>query len=106
MPSNYQPSDATRESIDALKGHHVLMFGANWCTHCQAAQSPIESALSAHPSAMLLQIEDGKGRALGRSFAVKLWPTVIFLKDGQEVDRLVRPTDAAPITAALTKLGA
>ena len=28
---------------------------------------------------------------LGRSFRVKLWPTLVFLRDGEEVARLVRP---------------
>lgn len=106
MPSDYQPSNLTRESTDALKGMHVLMFGANWCTHCQAAESPTQAVLSQYPNVTLLQIEDGKGRPLGRSFAVKLWPTLIVLRNGQEVDRVVRPTDIAPIEAALKKLGA
>ena len=106
MASNYQPSDLTRESVNALKGRHVLMFGANWCAHCQAAEDPTQAALAQHPNVTLLQIEDGKGRPLGRSFAVKLWPTLIVLRNGQEVDRVVRPTEAAPIEAALKKLGA
>ena len=106
MPSNYQPSDLTRDAVDALKGHHVLMFGADWCSHCQAAQGPTEAALSNTTGVTLLQIEDGKGRPLGRTFAVKLWPTLVFLKDGQEIDRVVRPTDTAPIEAGLRKLSA
>jgi thioredoxin 1 len=84
----------------------VLMFGANWCAHCQAAQTPTIDALADYPNVTLMQIEDGKGRPLGRSYSVKLWPTLIFLKNGQEVDRLVRPTQAAPIEDALVKLTA
>jgi thioredoxin 1 len=38
---------------------------------------------------------------LGRSFTVKLWPTLIFLKDGQEVARVVRPTEPTEILAGL-----
>jgi thioredoxin 1 len=37
-------------------------------------------------------IEDSKGKPLGRSFAVKLWPTLVFLRDGQMVRQLVRPS--------------
>jgi thioredoxin 1 len=51
-----------------------------------------------------LRVEDGPGRALGRSFGVKLWPTLVFLRDGREVDRLVRPTEAAQVAAALKAL--
>jgi len=44
-----------------------------------------------------LKIEDGPGRPLGRSFRVKLWPTLVFLRDGVEVARVVRPADAKQI---------
>ncbi len=39
-------------------------------------------------------MEHGSGRALSESFNIKLWPTLIFFADGQEVAQLVRPTDA------------
>jgi thioredoxin 1 len=51
-----------------------------------------------------LRIEDGSGRALGRSFGVKLWPTLVFLRDGKEMARLVRPREPAPIQAALASI--
>jgi thioredoxin 1 len=51
-----------------------------------------------------LKIDDGPGRPLGRSFRVKLWPTLVFLKDGQEVERLVRPRDLSAIAEALLKI--
>lgn len=38
-----------------------------------------------------LKVEDGPGRALGRSFRVKLWPNLIFLKDGRVVQQSARP---------------
>ncbi|MGL4693346.1 MAG: thioredoxin family protein, partial [Stenotrophomonas maltophilia] len=53
-----------------------------------------------------VKVEDGKGRPLGRSFAVKLWPTVILLRDGQEIARAVRPherEDLAPLIDALER---
>jgi thioredoxin 1 len=79
----------------------VLEFGAPWCGHCIAAQGPIEAAFAAHPDVHHLKIEDGRGKPLGRSFRVKLWPTLVFLRDGEEIARLVRPTTAAPISDAL-----
>jgi thioredoxin 1 len=35
---------------------------------------------------------------------VTLWPTLIFLRDGAEIARVVRPTDASAISAALAKI--
>jgi len=83
-------AEPTRAEVDSLAGATMLEFGASWCGHCQAAQAAIASALAMFPQVRHLKIEDGKGRRLGRSFQVKLWPTLIFLKDGVELQRLVR----------------
>ena len=53
-----------------------------------------------------IKVEDGSGRPLGRAFRVKLWPTLIFLRDGQEVARLVRPQSAGAIRDALSQAAA
>jgi len=93
-----------REEIDALIEPTVIEFGATWCGYCQAAQAVIGEALAAYPQVRHIKIEDGPGRRLGRSFAVKLWPTLIFLKQGKEVARLVRPTDASAIRQGLQQI--
>jgi thioredoxin 1 len=51
-----------------------------------------------------VKVEDGPGRRLGRSFSVKLWPTLIFMRDGQEIARLVRPDDVESIELALNQI--
>ncbi|WP_223247303.1 thioredoxin family protein [Sulfuriferula sp. AH1] len=97
-------AEPTRTEINALQGPAVLEFGAAWCGHCRAAQPLIALAFAGQPHIRHIKIEDGKGRRLGRSFTVKLWPTLIFLKDGREVARLVRPDDATSIADALNRI--
>ncbi len=106
MSTPYSPEIHTRAEIDLLRGPAVVDFGTNWCGHCQAARPLVDSAFGAHPGVAHIKVEDGSGRPLGRSFRVKLWPTLVFLRDGQEVARLVRPTDAAAIAEALAKIDA
>ena len=48
-----------------------------------------------------IKVEDGPGQPLGRSYKVKLWPTLVVLKNGQEVARVVRPTTQAEVDEAL-----
>lgn len=98
---DYAKNDLTREEVDAFAGPAVLEFGANGCGFCARAQRAIETALANHPDVRHLKIEDGKGWPLGRSFGVKLWPTLIFMKDGKEVARLVRPSRIELIDDAL-----
>ena len=104
MDKEYTATAPTREEVGALAGPAVIEFGTSWCGHCQAAQPAIRSAFLQHVGIRHIKVEDGRGRALGRSFGVKLWPTLIFLRDGKETARLVRPLAAAPIGAALAKI--
>ena len=97
----YEPQEPTRASVDAHAGPLVLEFGAPWCGHCQAAQAGLAQALQAHPGIAHRKIEDGRGRPLGRSFRIKLWPTLVFLRDGEERARLVRPRQAHEMAQAL-----
>lgn len=101
MNYGYAAIEPSRAEIDTLEGPLVIEFGAPWCGYCRAAQPLIASAFSKHPAVRHLKIEDGRGRRLGRSFRVKLWPTLVFLSHGKEVTRLVRPTDSAAIGKAL-----
>jgi thioredoxin 1 len=90
-----------RAEADALPNLTLLEFGTSWCGYCRAAQPALVEVLSQHSQWRHVKVEDGPGRALGRSYHVKLWPTLVLLRDGQEVARLVRPTQAADISAAL-----
>jgi thioredoxin 1 len=88
--------------VQALQGLTLLEFGTEWCGHCRAAQPLIAQALAAHSQWQHFKIEDGPGRALGRSYRVKLWPTLVLLRDGQEVGRLVRPANVQDVLVALS----
>ena len=105
MTALYQSSAPTQSALDASPGDLLLQFGVDWCGHCQAAEPAIAEALKAFPGLRHLRIEDGAGRPLGRSFHVKLWPTLVLLRDGQELARLVRPTQAAQVLALLRPVG-
>jgi thioredoxin 1 len=100
----YAQKEPARSEVDALQGPAVLEFGSLYCGYCRAAQPLLETALDAHPTVRHLKIEDASGRRLGRSFGVKLWPTFVFLADGKEVARLVRPIKAAAFNEALGKI--
>ena len=91
----------SRAEVEAMPGFVLLEFGTDWCGHCRAAQPAIAEALTRHAQWRHIKIEDGPGRKLGRSFRVRLWPTLVLLRDGREIGRLVRPTQTADVAGAL-----
>ncbi len=92
--------EPSRDEVDTLAGDTILEFGASWCPICLGARPLIDRALEARPELRHIMIEDGPGRPLGRSFRVKLWPTLIVLRDGEEVARVVRPKGLAELEEA------
>ena len=106
MNPTQSEKEPSRTEVDALAGATVLEFGTSWCGWCRSAQPLIAAALESHKYMRHLKVEDGPGRPLGRSFRVKLWPTLVFLKDGQEVARIVRPGSPDEIRHALDQIDA
>jgi len=104
VKTDYADAEPARAEVDALQGPALIEFGSPWCGHCRRAQPLIAEALAAHPRVRHLKIADASGRRLGRSFDVKLWPTLVMLADGREVARLVRPVDAGDIGKALAQI--
>jgi thioredoxin 1 len=74
-----------------LPGPVLVEFGASWCPHCQAIQPEVARLLQQYPQVRHIKIEDGPGQPLGRSFRVKLWPTLVFQRDGRAICQLTRP---------------
>jgi thioredoxin 1 len=104
MSGAYGHETLSRDEVDAMRGPVVLEFGTSWCGVCRATQPAIASAFASHRAVSHFRIEDGPGRRLGRSFGIKLWPTLVFMHDGVEVTRLVRPRDATTIADALGEI--
>jgi thioredoxin 1 len=104
VSAEYAQKEPSRADVDAFVGPTLLEFGSPWCGYCRRAQPLIAQAMAAHPRVRHLKIADASRRRLGRSFGVKLWPTLVFLADGKERGRLIRPADSGSIAKALKSI--
>lgn len=104
MTEDYAATEPTRAQVDALQGPTLVEFGSVSCGWCIRAQSLLKSAFATHPDVRHIKVEDGSGQPLGRSFGVKLWPTLVFLQDGKEVRRLIRPERQREVADAFNSI--
>ena len=91
----YHESTMSRAELERMPGPVLLEFGANWCGICSAFAPQLKALLEDYPTVTHVKVEDGRGKPLGRSFRVKLWPTFVFLRDGQVVQQMARPSRTA-----------
>ena len=91
----------TPEELAEWPGTVVVEFGTDWCPHCQGAQPWLQAALHDRRDLVHIKMEDGPGRRLGRHFKVKQWPTLVVVRDSEEIGRVVRPTSADAVEAQL-----
>jgi thioredoxin 1 len=91
----YHESTLSRADLEKMTGPVLVEFGATWCGICNAFAPQLESLMDDFPAVTHVKVEDGRGKPLGRSFRVKLWPTLVFLRDGQVVQQLARPSRSA-----------
>lgn len=91
--AEWKDEPITREELDRMEGFVVVEFGADWCPHCQAVQPVLKKVLEEN-SVPHFKVADGKGKKLGRSFAVKLWPNIVLLRDGEIQGQLARPSES------------
>ncbi len=95
--------EPSRDQIDRMEGPVLLEFGASWCGHCQSLAPKLNRLLEDYPAVCHIKIEDGPGQPLGRSFRVKLWPTLVFMKDGRVLRQVSRP-DVDEVREGLAEL--
>ncbi len=102
---DYSEQAPSAPELAALPGPVLVEFGTPWCGHCGAAANAVREFMADHPQMPHIKIYDGKGKALGRHFRVKLWPTLIVLHDGVETARVVRPTSVSQLRQLLQQAG-
>ena len=81
-----------KETFETALAEGKLMmvdFWAEWCGPCQMLGPVIESLADRYEGrAVVGKINTDEEQALAMSFQITGIPTVIFFKDGKEIDRL------------------
>lgn len=75
----------------------IVKFGATWCGPCKMIAPELEDIASnfGHITMIDVDIDNSEAETITAKFGVQMVPTVIYFKDGVEVERFVgyKPKD-------------
>ena len=99
--------DLTEQSFDeALIANHGLVmvdFWAEWCGPCQAIAPLLEELAEASEGRVtLMKVNVDAEPRLAARYNIRSIPTILFVKEGQVVDRVVGAAPKAVLQAIVT----
>lgn len=79
----------------------IKKFGAEWCAPCKMLEPILEDLKQSNPNLTVEAIDVDNEPEIAAQSHVRGLPTLIFLKEGQEVNRLVGATTKRAIEEVL-----
>ena len=86
---------AGRADSDSLQ---ILKFEAEWCGACKKMKPVFDSVASKFPDVSFRTVDVDREPALAKRHKVELLPTVVAVKGGREVGRLVGFQNSAKLS--------
>lgn len=89
MSSITKLNEADVKRLKQNAGITLLDFYADWCGPCKALAPTLERFASENPNVAVGKINVDENNDAAQEFGIRGIPTLVFLRDGQEVGRLV-----------------
>lgn len=100
--------EITSETFNLLKNNGkplVVEFCTSWCKSCMRLRPVIEELAKEYNGKITIDVcnieDEGE---LGRKFAVRTVPTVLFFKNGVVIDKMVGAIDAETLRSKIENL--
>jgi len=90
-------------STKTANGNFVVDFYADWCGPCKMVSPILEQIDSETDVANIVKVDVDQSSMTAAKFGVRSIPTIVFLKNGIEVDRIVGAPPKAALEQYITK---
>lgn len=81
----------------------VVDFMAEWCGPCRALSPVLDGLLKTHPDIELVKVDIDESSELTERFEVRSVPTLVFMKNGLEVERTLGLTPRAKLEEIINR---
>lgn len=71
------------------QGKVVLDFYADWCSPCRMMEPVLEKMKNEFNEVNFFKVNVDSNQQAASTYEIRSIPTIVFLKDGQEADRVV-----------------
>ena len=94
------------EALLAAEGLVMVDFWAEWCGPCRAVAPVLEELAEASDGEVtLLKVNVDENPALAARYEIRSIPTILFVKDGEVVDRVVGAVPKATLEKVISTHG-
>jgi len=95
--------ELTKENFasTAKKGKIIVDFWAPWCGPCRMMAPVFEETSKGHKEIVFAKVNVDEHPELAQEFGVRGIPTMVFLQDGEEVNRVVGAGSKATLEAKI-----
>lgn len=81
----------------------VLKFKAPWCSPCKSLAKTLDSVLPEFSNIKVEEIDIDEDVEKSREYKIRSIPTIVMIKDGEEIDRLIGNQTAEQIKKFLKR---
>ena len=97
-------SENFKEKVVEAKGTVLVDFFATWCGPCKMIAPAVEQLSEEYAGkAAVYKVDVDETQDIGLEYSIMSIPTLVFFKDGQEVERIRGALSKAELTEAMER---